>query len=150
MQLILTVKVLGKLRNERNAAEGVEPCPPAEVEVRITFAEDDEQRLRMAIRDLQGLGFTHDDISLLHPDHQNFVSLVGKEIWMRMRVVGGVAYWNLAWPPEIVGGEPLRNAASSLMSKIAAVKRKQKVTSNSKDNSSGTTSGQPAQPETNK
>src|SRR5262249_14491812 len=125
-QLLLTVRIQARLKNERNRADGAEPCLQAEREVRVTFAEDDEQRLRMAVRDFERLGFPADDISLLHPEHPDHVSLLRKEVHVRKRVVADNEYWNFCWPPEALGGEELKSAAASLRVRIAAAKQKGK------------------------
>jgi hypothetical protein len=80
----------------------------------------------MAVRDLERLGFPGDDISLLHPEHPEHVSLLGKEVHVRMRVVADNEYWNFCWPPKALGGEELKSAAASLRVRIAAAKQKGK------------------------
>jgi hypothetical protein len=125
-QLLLTVRIRARLKNERNRADGAEACLEAERELRVTFAEDDEQRLRMAVRDLERLNFPGDDISLLDPEHPQHVSLLGKEVHVRMRVVADNEYWNFSWPPEALRGEELQRAAASLRDRIAAVRQRGK------------------------
>src|SRR5262249_19201066 len=121
-QLVLTARILARLKNEKNIADGTEPCPPGECEVRINFPDDD-RRLGFAIRDLERLGFPGNDISRLDPDHPDFFSLVGKEIHVRMKIVADRPYWNLAWPRTALRGEELKNTATSLEGKIAAARR---------------------------
>jgi hypothetical protein len=124
LQVILTILILAQLKNEANAAEGTVPCAQAEREVRITFVADDQQRLRMAVRDLERLGFGDTDISRLDPLHPEYFALVGKDVYVRMRVVKSIEYWNLSWPSERLSGDMLMGAADALKAKIAAAKDK--------------------------
>src|SRR5689334_22780898 len=71
-QVLLTVVMTGCLRSAANLADGIDDCPPLERAVHITLNKDDPDRLAWAIRDLERLGFTDDDISRLHPDHPDF------------------------------------------------------------------------------
>src|SRR5262249_26994751 len=126
-QLVLTVKILAKLKDPRNPADGTEECPQLEREVRVTFVAEDEDRLRMAVRDLDGLGYTDDDISRLHPDHPDHFSLLGMEVHVRMKDVGEFQYWNLAWPrerPRPVAVDELKSKAASLQPRLAAARKK--------------------------
>jgi hypothetical protein len=124
VQLILTVSLTGKLKNEKDPGEGTEPCPLTEREVRITFIDDDGQRLRMAVRDLERLGYDDDDVSRLAPDHPRCFGLLNRQVHVRMRVVQNAEYWNLAWPREVLRGDELKGAAASLQSRIEALKQK--------------------------
>jgi hypothetical protein len=123
-RVIFTVKIQAKLRNAANPAEGTETCPPWEREVWVNLSENDEDRLAMALRDLERLGFAEDDVRRLHPDHPDVFRLVGKEVYVRCRVVGDVEYWNFAWLHERVGLEELAKAAEPLRGKIATVRKK--------------------------
>src|SRR5262245_39274322 len=117
LQLVLGIKLLAALKNSKNTSDGTEECPQLEREVLITFVEDDSERLRMAVRDLERLGFDDSDITRLHPDHPNHVSLLQKEAYVRMRENNGNEYWNLAWPrerPKPLPVNELRQTASAL------------------------------------
>jgi hypothetical protein len=129
-QLVLTVKIQARLKNEKHAGDGVDPCPEHDREVRITFVQDDYERLQMAIRDLERLDFADDDISRLHPDHPECHKLLNMNVHVRMKVVNdNTEYWNLAWPREkarpVAIGE-LQAEATSLKDKIAEAKAQMK------------------------
>lgn len=94
---ILTVSLKGRLKNGKVAADGVEECPQVERDVWITFDSEEDWKLERAISDLERLGFKDDDISRLHCDHPEAVSLIGKEVHVRCKA-GKFEYWNLAWP----------------------------------------------------
>jgi hypothetical protein len=98
VRIVLTVCIDARLKNEKVAADGAEECPRLEREVWITFGPTDDWKLERAISDLERLGFDSNDLSLLHPDHPEHVSLVGKEVHVRVRTSGAYDYWNLAWP----------------------------------------------------
>jgi hypothetical protein len=128
-QLILTVKILSQLKNDKNLSDGTEECPQLEREVRITIVEDDYERLAMALRDLERLGFTGDDVTRLHPDHPECFSLLDKEVFVRMKEVNGNEYWNLAWvreKPKPVAIEALTAKAPTLEANIAAARQRMK------------------------
>jgi hypothetical protein len=128
-RIILTVKRLLKLMNPEDPEEGTEACEQGEHEVWITIVGDDVGRLHMALRDLERLGFTDDDISRLHPEHPECFRLVDKHVYIRPATVGDVTYWNIAWPrpkPKAVGVADLQNLAASLKAKIAAVRSRKK------------------------
>jgi hypothetical protein len=134
-RIILTIKVLGKLRNVQDPTEGVDECPPSECDVWITLPHNNEERLGMAMRDLERLGFAGDDISRLHPDHPDAFRLLDKDVHVRRKVVGDVEYWNLAWPrekPKPVGVAEMQQAAAPLKAKISALRRK-KASASSKN-----------------
>jgi len=99
-RVILTVRVHAQLKDAQDLASGAEPCPAKEHDVWLNIPSDDEPRLRMALRDLERLDFNDDDVSRLHPEHAETVSLVGKEVHVRCKVSGDYAYWNLVWPRE--------------------------------------------------
>jgi hypothetical protein len=126
--VILTVRVLAKLANDRNPGDGTVPCTQRERQVWIALGADDD-RLRMAIRDLEKLGVVDDDISRLHPEHPDFFSLLEKEVCVRMKVINDLEYWNLAWPrekPKPVAVEAVQQAAESLRGRIAAARQQLK------------------------
>jgi hypothetical protein len=124
--VIITVALVGKLRNPKNPSDGTEDCPRAEKEVWVAFVDDDENRLRMAVRDMERLGFTDDDVSRLHPEHPQSFRLLDKEVLVRCRILDGNEYWNFAWPrekPAPVEVTELQGRAASLKEKIAAAKK---------------------------
>src|SRR5262249_21675955 len=123
-QVILTVTPRGRLCNERNVAAGIDPCPHTDVEVRITLDLDDPERLGWAVRDLESAGFVQDDVSLLHPDHPQHVSLLGQEVCIRPKLVGGRLYWNLVRLRKSVALDSLTQCAQELTAKIAAAKQR--------------------------
>ena len=128
-QLVLTTKIQARLKNAKNPADGTEECPQLEREVRITIVEDDYVRLTMAIRDLERLGFTGDDVTRLHPDHPEFFSLLDKDVYVRMKEVNEVEYWNLAWvreKPKPVAIDALAAKAPALEANIAAARQRMK------------------------
>jgi len=100
VQLLFGVRILARLKDDNNPDDGVEECASHERQVLITIPANEPQRLHMAMRDLERLGFADDDVTLLHPDHPQFVSLVGRDVHVRMKVVNGFEYWNFAWPRE--------------------------------------------------
>src|SRR5262249_28967934 len=113
LQLVLTVKITAKLRDGKKPSEGHDECPPQEQEVLITFAED-KGRLHMALRDLERLGFSDSDVSKLHPDHDEFVSFVGREVHVRQRWHNDLPYWNFVWPREVLAGGEFESEAAAL------------------------------------
>jgi hypothetical protein len=123
-QLVLTVMLVACLMNPKNPDDGADPCRPQEHEVLISFPEDDEQRLRMAVRDLERLGFEDVNVDRLHPEHADHFTLTGKEVCVRRKVVGGAEYWNLVWPRAVLHGDEVKGATASLAAKIAAAKQK--------------------------
>lgn len=122
-QVIVTVCITGRLRSERNPAAGTDPCTRSEVEVKVTFAPD---RVEWATRDLESLGFDDTDISRLHPDHPEHASLLGREVHVRMKVVGDRQFWNLVRLRQPTPIAALRQAAQGLADSIAAVKERAK------------------------
>lgn len=131
-RLILTVKVTGVLKNDKNPADGVEPCGPQECEVWITIPNDDVNRLRMALRDLERLGFADDDISRLHPDHPDFCSLVDEKVHVRCKSVNDLVYWNLCWPTTPLSMEQATQHSELLRQTIAKTRRDGQGTRNGK------------------
>src|SRR5262245_26504406 len=89
-QVVLGIKIQARLKNDKNPSDGTEECPQLEREVRITIVEDDDDRLCMAIRDLERLGFSGDDVTRLHPDHPDCFSLLDKDVYVRMKEGNGV------------------------------------------------------------
>jgi len=129
LQLILTIKILAMLKNAKSPADGTEECPQLEREAWITFPEDNDKRLYYATRDLERLGFSDPDLSKLHPEHLEFVSLVDKVVNVTMKTIDGLEYWNLAWPREkptpLALGE-LQKTTNLLKDKIPVAKKKVK------------------------
>jgi hypothetical protein len=128
-QLVLTTKIQARLKNAKNPADGTEECPQLEREVRITLVQDDYERLTMAIRDLERLDFTGDDVMRLHPDHPECFSLLDKEVYIRMKEANGSEYWNLAGvreKPKPVAIEALKAKAPELEANIAAARQRMK------------------------
>jgi hypothetical protein len=136
LQVILTVLILARLADGEDLDSESIACPEREEhEVWITIVPDDDNRLRMALRDLDRLGFQGDDIRRLHPDHNDPIRLVDKEVHVRMKTVNDHKYWNLCWPrskPKLAELEPL---ADSLKERIAAARRK--AGAKSKDDARG-------------
>lgn len=96
LQLVLTVKIEARLRDERNPRGDTEKIAAFERDVFLTFSDD--PRLRgITESNLKRLGFEESDVLKLHPDHPDFLSLLGKEVHVRCRVKGESVYWNLAW-----------------------------------------------------
>jgi hypothetical protein len=145
LQLVLGVRILAGLKNDRNPGDGTVECPQQEREVSVTFVEDDDNRLRMAARDLKRLGFPDDDISRLHPDHPQCFSLLNKSVLVRMKIVNGFEYWNLAPLREQVAIGDLKRIASPLSAKLAAA-RQQRKTPRTKRGQDADTSGTEPQP----
>ena len=128
-QVVLGIKIHARLKNAKNPSDGTEDCPQLEREVRITIEQDDYDRLCMAIRDLERLGFSDNDISRLHPDHPECFSLLDKDVYVRMKEVNGSEYWNLAWvreKPKPVAIETLKAKAPALEASIAAARKRMK------------------------
>jgi hypothetical protein len=121
-RVILTVRRTAKLKDGRDSAAGNEPCTPKEVEVWITLAADKETQFRIALDNLERLGFQDEDVTRLHPDHPEAFHLVNKEVYVRCKVVGDQEYWNLAWPREKISLDQLQQAAGPLNAKIAALR----------------------------
>jgi hypothetical protein len=127
--VLLTVKVLAKLANDRNPGDGTVPCPQRERLVWLALPEDDDDRLRMAVRDLERMGFADDDVSRLHPEHPTCFSVIEKEVHVRIKVINDLEYWNLAWPrekPKPVAVEELKKATESLKGRVAAARQRLK------------------------
>jgi hypothetical protein len=123
-RVILTVKHTARLKDSRDLAAGSDSCSPTECEVWITLAADNDKQLRMALRALERLGFADDDVSRLHADHPEGVSLVNTEVHVRAKVVDEVEYWNLVWPRARASLDTTRQAAAQLKDKIAALRAK--------------------------
>jgi hypothetical protein len=126
LQLVLGVRILTRLKNDRNPGDGTVGCPQQEREVWVTFVDDDEQRLHMAARDLERLGVPDDDIAKLHPDHPQFFCLVDKNVFVRMRIVNDFEFWNFAWPRERLGIDDLRQVTCRLSAELAEARQKAK------------------------
>jgi len=123
-RIILTVHLLARPEDAQNPTEHTDDGAPQECEVWITLPADDDRRLAMAVRDLDRLGFVGDDVARLHPDHPQTVSLLGREVNVSRRVVGGYVYWNLAWPRRKATSVAELEAATTLKGKIAAARLK--------------------------
>jgi hypothetical protein len=129
VQIPFTVRITARLKDENNPGDGSEECPQHERQVLITIVENDADRLRMALRDLERLGFADDDISRLHPEHPQFVSLVGREVHVRLKVVDDREYWNFAWPrekPKPASLGTLQAIAGGLKDKIVDARKRSK------------------------
>jgi hypothetical protein len=127
VQIILGVKIQARLKNSKNPSDGTEACPQLQRDVRITIVEDDFERLTMAIRDLERLGFTDDDVSRLHPDNPQFFSLLEQAVYVRMKEHNGNEYWNLAGVnerPRPVALDEMKDSATTLKSRIAAARQR--------------------------
>jgi hypothetical protein len=100
LQLILTIDVTSRLRDPRDRGAGTEDVPREQHETRLTFSETErgEKATQISIKNLGRFGFTGTDFSRLHPDHEDFYSLIGRDVHIRPREKDGVTYWNLAWP----------------------------------------------------
>ena len=88
----------------------------------MTIVPDDDDRLRMTLRDLERLGFMDNDLSRLHPEHPECFSLIEKDVYVRCKSVGDRSYWNLAWPAHRAMPVPLadlRQSTTSLQAKVA-------------------------------
>ena len=125
-QVVLTVSLKGRLKNPKNVSAGLDTCPPADVEVRITLDPEDPGRLGWAVRDLEAAGFESDDISLLHPEHPDHVSLLGRAVYVRGKLVAGRMFWNIARPPKATSIGTLKSVAAGLSAKIAAAKQQRR------------------------
>jgi hypothetical protein len=148
LQLVLTVRIHCELNDPQDVSAGVKECAPLEREVKLTFIADNDNRLRMAVRDLDRLGFSGDDICQLHPDHPQTHSLSGRNIHVRRKIVNGVEYFNLAWPgekPGPVAVDELQDKAKELASRIAAVRRPRKDKAKKNDPPQGSSSGKPGE-----
>lgn len=126
-RIILTVKLTALLKDAHDPGAGAEPCEAKECEVWITVpGGDDDAKLSMALRDLERLDFKDDDISRLHPEHPETVSLVDKEVHVRCKQIGDFEYWNLAWPrekPKAVSVAELQQTTSKLKDKIGTFRK---------------------------
>jgi hypothetical protein len=126
--VILTIKPHERLRDPHDPSAGTEPCERQECDVRITLSADDDNRLRIAIRDLDRLGYwaqAGDDHTRLHPDHPDVIRLIGKLVYVRAKVIGRLTFWNLVWPqekPKPIAVGDLQRAAPSLHARIAAAR----------------------------
>ena len=99
MTLVLTVRILANSRTTMTRAGPTLECDEQERDVLIRIVGDDEDSLRMAIKDLERLGFADDDVSRLHPDHPNAHRLIDKNVHVRCKAGrNGGMFWNLAWP----------------------------------------------------
>jgi hypothetical protein len=126
-QLIVTVRILNMLKDDKDPAGETEPCPEEEREVWVKLDPEDPDSLRRASRELERLGFTDDDISRLHPEHPNCFRLVDRQVFVRCRMWDGKTYWNFAWPqqrPVPVPMTTLQQVASGLKEKMAAARTK--------------------------
>ena len=120
LQVVFTTEVSGKLTNERDPNCPVESVGTFERDVYLTFSGE-EQRLRMALDHLKRLGFDESDVVKLHPDHPESVSMVGKEVRVRPKIIADVAYWNFAWSgwrPAALKLEEAQPTATQLKRKI--------------------------------
>src|SRR5262245_33051890 len=73
VQIALSVQITARLKDDNNPGGGTEECASHERQVTITLPTNDQERLRMAVRDVARLGFDHDDVAMLHPEHPQFV-----------------------------------------------------------------------------
>jgi hypothetical protein len=87
-QLTFAVLVDGEVVNSRKPAQGCLAVPKCEVDVQMQFPAEDEQRLKIAMKDLTQLGFVDatgnaiDDLERLHPGHKNHKSFVGSKVFV--------------------------------------------------------------------
>jgi hypothetical protein len=118
LQLILTVEVKGRLHDSRDRSAGTEDVPREQREIRLTFSEAERSEIptRISVQNLGRLGFTESDLSRLHPDHEEFYSLIGRDVHIRPRERDGVSYWNLCWPRTRPCPAPLNDVAARLPS----------------------------------
>ncbi|MEQ8667533.1 MAG: hypothetical protein RIC12_00075 [Pirellulales bacterium] len=126
LQVVFTVKITGKLSEDGDETDRVEPVKAFERDVYITLSKD-VQKLRIALDHLEKLGFADSDISKLHPDHAQFLSLIDKAVLVRCRVKGDKTYWNFAWPRQpakpVALGET-QTAAADLQKRIETLQSK--------------------------
>jgi hypothetical protein len=137
MQVILTICIQAALRDDPTPEASTEECPEGEREVWITLDPNDQDRLRMALNNLERLGFHDEDINRLHPEHEHCFSLIGRVIHVRMKVKDGFEYWNLASPKaRRVPVGALSKVTDPIKEKIGALKRKPNKSSSSRRPSS--------------
>ena len=128
-QLVVTFKLEAQLKNPKRMEDGTVECSQLERDLRITMVGSDDNRLEMAVRDLDRLGFTGEDISQLHPDHPECVSLIGKEVFVRCKMVNDTEFWNLAWvrqKPQAVNIDALAAPAAMLKAKLGEARERLK------------------------
>jgi hypothetical protein len=90
LQVITSVRLTEEFHGGKPVACDVSHC-----DVYITAAAD-ETRQRIARDQLELLDFTDRDLTRLHPDHPQSVSLIGRKVTVRARVKGEATYWNFA------------------------------------------------------
>lgn len=102
--LILSAQLIGQLANDRKPEAGHLPCPQVEVEVRMTFPHDQEDKLKYAMNDLERLGFTDDDLELLNPANKKHRSFIGETIYVAPKTSvyndREQTFWNLRSPKD--------------------------------------------------
>lgn len=126
LQVVFTTRISAKVRDGLSQVDDPEPIEAFERDVFLTLSDDNE-KLRMAMDHLDRLGFHEADISKLHPDHSEFVSFVGRQVYVRCRAKGDAAYFNFAWPrwrPAPAGLDETRKTAATLQAKIEEIQRK--------------------------
>jgi hypothetical protein len=121
LQVVLTVTVDAAVHSDQSGNAVTDPVDPVDRYVYLTISSN-EDRLRIAMQQLSRLGFNHDDLARLHPDHEEFQSLVGREVFVVPRTSGERTYWNLWWPrSKAVDVQRIRELQQPLQSKIAAI-----------------------------
>jgi hypothetical protein len=131
----LYVKLDGMLVDLRNPDSGYLPAPPAEVEVRLRFDENNTQHMEYSVEDLARLGFEDEDLSKLDPAHPEHVSFVGNTVHCapayKATNRGTMCFWNLRFPAAFKlesGGVDLiaASGAAEVFKRIMQAKRKDK------------------------
>lgn len=125
-QVVFTTRIDGKVRSGVNEDGQVDPIDVFERDVYLTFSKD-EQKLRIAVNQLERLGFDDTNVAKLHPEHPEFFSVVNQAVYVRCRVKGDATYWNLAWPrrrAKVVGLEDMQTVAAGLQEEILNLRSK--------------------------
>ena len=101
-QVSLMVNTLGRLTNARNPDSPLAACEATEVEVRLAFDPSRDEGLRIALDQLERLGFSDlDNLDQLHPEHPQHHSFVGQEVHISPKEYKDSLVWNLRFPRRV-------------------------------------------------
>lgn len=117
--LMLGVTVIGELLDGYDANSGIlrlqDPVTP---EVMLRFDPNRPDNMGYSLEDLERMGFDDDDLTKLNPNHEQHVSLIGKDAFVTptYKIQGDreACYWNLRFPkPKDTSSVPIEDVAKS-------------------------------------
>lgn len=125
--LSLTCQLKGLLVDDFDPEKGLlEDIPKVKVEVRLAFPAEDDNRYKIALRDLMSLGYEEDTLDALNPANrgvkkEKFFELEGRDVYVTPSYKtyndSERTFWNLRFPKgrkaEQVGAGEMKKGAKA-------------------------------------